>query len=81
MPLRHLAAMDLRHLRYFVGIVDAGSMAMAGRRLHVSQPTLSRQIRDLERELGVRLFDRVGRRIVLTAGGRTSTALARSTPA
>jgi len=62
--------MELRHLRYFMGIVDAGSMALAGRRLHVSQPTLSRQVRDLEREFGVRLFDRVGRRIVLTAEGR-----------
>src|SRR5262245_56298792 len=54
--------MELRHLRYFIGVVDAGSMAVASRRLHVSQPTLSRQIRDLEREFGVRLFDRVGRR-------------------
>ena len=62
--------MELRHLRYFLSIVDAGSMALAGRRLRVSQPTLSRQIRDLEREFGVRLFDRVGRRIALTADGR-----------
>jgi LysR family cyn operon transcriptional activator len=69
--------MDLRHLRYFVGIVDAGSMALAARRLHVSQPTLSRQIRDLERELGVRLFDRVGRRIVPTAEGREMAARTR----
>ncbi len=69
--------MELRHLRYFVGIVDAGSMALAGRRLHVTQPTLSRQIRDLERELGVRLFDRVGRRIALTAEGREMAARTR----
>ncbi len=69
--------MDLRHLRYFIGIVDAGSMALAARRLHVSQPTLSRQIRDLERELAVRLFDRVGRRIVLTAEGREMAARTR----
>ena len=41
--------MDLRQLRYFIGVVDAGSMALASRRLHVSQPTLSRQIRDLEK--------------------------------
>jgi DNA-binding transcriptional LysR family regulator len=69
--------MDLRHLRYFIGIVDAGSMALAGRRLHISQPTLSRQIRDLERDLGVRLFDRVGRRVVLTAEGREMAARTR----
>jgi DNA-binding transcriptional LysR family regulator len=69
--------MELRHLRYFIGIVDAGSMALAGRRLHVSQPTLSRQIRDLEREFGVRLFDRIGRRIVLTAEGQEMAARTR----
>jgi DNA-binding transcriptional LysR family regulator len=69
--------MELRHLRYFIGIVDAGGMAVAGRRLHVSQPTLSRQIRDLEREFGMRLFDRVGRRIVLTAAGRELAARTR----
>jgi DNA-binding transcriptional LysR family regulator len=69
--------MDLRHLRYFLGIIDAGSMALAGRRLHISQPTLSRQIRDLERDFGVRLFDRVGRRIVLTAEGREMAARTR----
>jgi DNA-binding transcriptional LysR family regulator len=69
--------MELRHLRYFINIIDGGSMALAGRRLHVSQPTLSRQIRDLEGELGVRLFDRVGRRIVLTAEGREMAARTR----
>jgi len=69
--------MELRHLRYFVGIVDAGSMALAGRRLNVSQPTLSRQMRDLEREFGVRLFDRIGRRIVLTSDGREMASRAR----
>jgi DNA-binding transcriptional LysR family regulator len=69
--------MELRHLRYFLSIVDAGSMALAGRRLHVTQPTLSRQIRDLERDLGVRLFDRIGRRIVLTAEGHELAARTR----
>jgi DNA-binding transcriptional LysR family regulator len=69
--------MDFRHLRYFVGIVDAGSMALAARRLHISQPTLSRQIRDLERELRVQLFDRVGRRLILTAEGREMAARTR----
>jgi DNA-binding transcriptional LysR family regulator len=69
--------MELRHLRYFIGIVDAGSMAVASRRLHVSQPTLSRQIRDLEQEFGVRLFDRVGRSLKLTVEGRELVARSR----
>ncbi len=55
--------MDLRHLRAFVTIVDAGGFARAVGRLNLSQPALSRQIRALEGELGVQLFDRIGRRV------------------
>jgi DNA-binding transcriptional LysR family regulator len=62
-------AMELRHLRYFVSVAEQGSVSSAARHVHVSQPALSRQIRDLENELGVQLFDRVGRRIELTADG------------
>lgn len=61
--------MELRHLRYFVGVADAGSVSRAAAQLRVTQPALSRQIRDLEAELGLPLFDRVGRRLQLTAAG------------
>lgn len=61
--------MELRHLRYFVTVADAGGVSRAAARLNISQPALSRQIRDLETELGVSLFDRRGGRLVLTAEG------------
>jgi DNA-binding transcriptional LysR family regulator len=61
--------MNLRHLRAFAAIVDVGGIARAATRLHLSQPALSRQIHVLEADLGVRLFDRVGRRVQLTSQG------------
>jgi LysR family cyn operon transcriptional activator len=61
--------MDLRQLRGFVTIVDAGGFGRAVTRLNISQPALSRQIRALETELDIRLFDRIGRRIQLTSEG------------
>ena len=61
--------MELRHLRYFVSVAEAASVSRAALRVHISQPALSRQIRDLETELGLRLFDRIGRRIQLTTEG------------
>ena len=61
--------MNLRHLRTFVLIADAGGIAKASGRLHLSQPAASRQILALEQELGVQLFARVGRRLRLTADG------------
>ena len=62
-------AVDLRHLRAFAAIVDAGGFARAATRLNLSQPALSRQISALETDLGVPLFDRVGRRAQLTSEG------------
>ena len=61
--------MNLRHLRAFATIVDVGGVARAALRLHLSQPALSRQIHALEADLGVPLFDRVGRRVQLTSQG------------
>jgi len=61
--------MDLRHARTFVTVADLGSVSKAALRLHIAQPALSRQIRDLEQELGLKLFDRVGRRLMLTGAG------------
>jgi LysR family cyn operon transcriptional activator len=61
--------MNLRYLHTFVSIAEAGGIARAGARLDVSQPAASRQILALEAELGIRLFDRIGRRLRLTAEG------------
>ena len=63
--------MELRHLRYFVAVADAGSLTIAAeQRLHTSQPSLSRQIRDLENEVGAQLLTRRARGIELTPAGR-----------
>ena len=63
--------MELRHLRYFVAIAEAGSLTVAAeRKLHTSQPSLSRQIRDLEDEVGAQLLTRRARGIELTPAGR-----------
>src|SRR5438128_9994610 len=65
------AEMELRHLRYFVAVAEAGSLSVAAeRRLHTSQPSLSRQIRDLEEEIGAQLMTRTARGIELTPAGR-----------
>src|SRR5580765_1931016 len=61
--------MDLRRLRTFVAVTELGTVSKAALLLHISQSALSRQISDLEQEFRVRLFDRVGRRLVLTAIG------------
>ncbi|MBB1099602.1 LysR family transcriptional regulator [Limosilactobacillus sp. WF-MT5-A] len=61
--------MELRVLRYFIAIVKDGNISSAAKRLHISQPALSRQIMDLEMELGVTLFERGHRQIKLTQEG------------
>ncbi len=63
--------MELRHLRYFVAVAEAGSFTVAAeKKLHTAQPSLSRQIRDLENEVGAQLMTRNARGIELTAAGK-----------
>jgi DNA-binding transcriptional LysR family regulator len=69
--------MNLRQLRAFTTIVDSGGFARAADRLHLTQPALSRQIRALESDLGVFLFDRTGRRVQLTSEGEDLLARSR----
>jgi LysR family nitrogen assimilation transcriptional regulator len=62
--------MELRQLRYFVGVSEAGSLLKASARLHVAQPALGQQIADLEHAVGARLFDRSSRGMALTEAGK-----------
>ncbi|HZR78809.1 MAG TPA: LysR substrate-binding domain-containing protein [Chthoniobacterales bacterium] len=63
--------MELRHLRYFVAVAEALSFTKAAAKLHTAQPSLSRQIKDLEEEVGVRLLHRTKQRVALTEEGRS----------
>jgi DNA-binding transcriptional LysR family regulator len=61
--------MELRHLRYFVAVAETGTFSRAAAQLRITQPALWRQVHDLERELGVRLLERAGRRVRVTSAG------------
>ena len=68
---------QLRHVEYFVATADAGSVSGASRVLHVTQPALSRQLRQLEDDLGVTLFDRAAGRLALSRTGQALLPAAR----
>jgi DNA-binding transcriptional LysR family regulator len=62
--------MELRHLRYFVAVGDVQHYGRAAKQLHLAQPALSRQVQDLEEEIGFKLFDRLSRRAKISAAGK-----------
>src|SRR6266850_682829 len=70
--------MELRHLRYFVGVAEEENVSRAALKLHVSQPALSRQVRDLEEELGFALLERSAKSVRLTEAGRMFLGEARA---
>src|SRR4051812_9204291 len=69
--------MELRHLRYFVAVAEMENVTRAALKLHVSQPALSKQIRDLEEELGFSLLERSAKSVRLTAAGQVFLVEAR----
>ncbi len=78
--------MELRHLRYFVAVAGEENVSRAAKKLHVSQPGLSRQVRDLEDEIGFSLLERTAKSVRLTAAGKVflagaQTVLARAAEA
>ncbi|MFD9406414.1 transcriptional regulator CynR [Streptomyces sp. NPDC059989] len=70
-------ALELRHLRYLIAVAEHGSFTRAAEELRISQPTLSQQVRQLERAVGVQLLDRTGRAVRLTDAGATYVHYAR----
>ena len=70
--------MELRHLRYFVAVAETENVSRAALKLHISQPGLSRQVRDLEEELGFPLLERGAKSVRLTEAGRVFLGEARA---
>lgn len=72
----HLESLNFHHLRYFWAVASDGTLTRTAARLRVSQSALSSQIQQLEEQLGLKLFDRVGRKLALTEAGRIALAYA-----
>ena len=70
--------MELRQLKYFIAVVEEGTVSGAARALHMSQPPLTAQMHALEAELGCALFEHAGRRLRITEAGRALYARARA---
>ncbi|MFD9820268.1 transcriptional regulator CynR [Streptomyces violascens] len=70
-------APELRHLRYLLAVAEHGNFTRAAEELRISQPTLSQQVKQLERTVGVQLLDRTGRSVRLTDAGETYAHYAR----
>ena len=62
--------MTLRHLKIFVAVCETGSTTAAGEKLHIAQPSVSLAISDLEDYYGIKLFDRIGKRLHITEAGK-----------
>ncbi|WKY44738.1 LysR family transcriptional regulator [Eubacteriaceae bacterium ES2] len=69
--------MNLRHLKILIAVEEAGSMSMASKHLYISQPSVSQVIRELEAHYGVKLFERLGRKLLITDAGKTLCTQAR----
>ena len=72
--------MNLHQLELFVAVAEHGSFTRAAQALHISQPSVSARIRDLESSLGHQLFEQVGRRIYLTDAGKAVTGKRAAVP-
>ncbi len=74
----YIDLVDLRLVEYFLAVVDHGGITNAAKALYVAQPSVSQAIRQLERQVGVDLFDRTGKRVALNANGAAFVTPARN---